>query len=492
MSLLALAVFVVIYLHGLFGRALLADSLGVPVIVAATVGPMLLLWLVFQLLMLICGRLIDRRGSIWALHFADAALVGFRAGVVVVHALGVLLFGWLETVRSYTGDLVLADELIAATPALAFFLLGWWSIFPLERRYHDAVTWRMLSEGKPVAQPLARVGFVLAKLRNQLLVAALPVSLIMGWGEASERAFRYVARDNAEPSFLFAGVQLLGVLAIIAMLPALLRVVWDTVPLGPGPLRDRIERACRAHGVRFREILVWRTHGLIANGAVLGAIGPLRYVLLTDRLLESLPLPHVEAVAAHEVAHVRRRHLPWLACAAVATGMLVGVLGDAIYELLTGSPELSDWRAIFAVAFAFTIVLLVFGYVSRRFEWQADAFAAAHLTRSLAPDGAAPDAVSPEAADLMRGSLQAVAELNGMSIHRFSFRHGSIASRQRKLMELVGRRLDALPIDRQVRRIKLASLLLLVACAAVYAHRLAGTPGPTAELLEPDATLASR
>ena len=72
-----------------------------------------------------------------------------------------------------------------------------------------------------------------------------------------------------------------------------------------------------------------------------------------------------------------------------------------------------------------------------------------------------------EAADSMAGALQSVAILNHIPRHKFTWRHGSIASRQRAIESLVGRQVDALPIDRASRRIKLAALAALALFATL-------------------------
>jgi hypothetical protein len=61
----------------------------------------------------------------------------------------------------------------------------------------------------------------------------------------------------------------------------------------------------------------------------------------------------------------------------------------------------------------------------------------------------------------MSGALRAVAALNHVPQGRFSFRHGSIASRRRRLAAITGQPTGGLGIDRQVRIIKLLSLLAL-------------------------------
>src|SRR5205823_8853048 len=48
----------------------------------------------------------------------------------------------------------------------------------------------------------------------------------------------------------------------------------------------------------------------LANAAVVGLWGPLRYMLLSDALVTRLSASEIAAVARHEVAHLRRWHLP--------------------------------------------------------------------------------------------------------------------------------------------------------------------------------------
>ena len=76
------------------------------------------------------------------------------------------------------------------------------------------------------------------------------------------------------------------------------------------------------------------------------------------------------------------------------------------------------------------------------------------------------DAVS---AQTMIEALQQVAELNHVPARKRSWRHGSIAWRQRNLRALVGLPVEDLPIDRQMQWIKAAALALLVVTAAGFA-----------------------
>jgi Zn-dependent protease with chaperone function len=302
-----------------------------------------------------------------------------------------------------------------------------------------------------------------------------------------------------------------GALCVLAAAPLLLRHLWDTVPLPPGELRDRLQRMCEQHEVGVRDLLLWRTFGGMVNGAVMGFVGRVRYILLTDALLEALPLERVEAVMAHELAHVRRHHMFWLLIVAGSTmlGMQlawgVGLHGAARLTEVHGGPIplpdriesiARDEQSLMELALLPALVCWfgLFGWVSRRFERQADTFAVQHLARERAQlaaeavgDHPPPDRrihVDPLAADAMISALQQVAELNHMNVGRPTFlqkltawRHGTIPWRQAYLRGLIGQPIDRLDIDRQVRWIKVASGAAFVFIAAVLIGPLSGQVG---------------
>jgi Zn-dependent protease with chaperone function len=127
-------------------------------------------------------------------------------------------------------------------------------------------------------------------------------------------------------------------------------------------------------------------------------------------------------------------------------------------------------------------VLAIFVFVSRRFEWQADAFAAMHLSMPGAL-GEVADAsgaggkeeesgarvISAAGVAAMSSALAAVSELNHIPLDRGSMRHGSLELRIRKLNRLVGVPLDAVPIDRTVRRIKVVTAVCGLGVGALMA-----------------------
>jgi len=127
------------------------------------------------------------------------------------------------------------------------------------------------------------------------------------------------------------------------------------------------------------------------------------------------------------------------------------------------------WRSLWlgasniaAAVLGLGAALGIFGCISRRFEWQADAFAA----QRLSVEGGA-DVVTSAAAGAMQGALQTVAELGHVPTGRFSFRHGSILTRQRRLQRLVGTSVQRAPIDQTSGRIKVATALGLAVVVAM-------------------------
>ncbi|MGH7133564.1 MAG: M48 family metallopeptidase [Phycisphaerales bacterium] len=459
------------------------SELGQWTIIALTLAPLVWLSLVFDLYARICARKLDR-GDVRAIGRADLALTVTRTTAVALHVFNILVLGWLDAVRSLTGGIALIDGLIAVTPPLAVIILGWWSIYPLDRRARDAMVISDLDQGRNIRPPMERGPFVWMQSRHQLALVVVPMLILLAWrgfaawgvglftgaAAASNGTGWRAAVDtwlsvHDRRDVVLGTLQLVGVAAVLLVMPLVLSRVWDTAPLEHGELFDRLTAMCRRQGVRVRRLLVWRTQGSMVNGAVIGFVGPTRYILLTDSLLESLPREQVEAVMAHEIGHVRRRHVPWLGVTLMAA-FGGAELAAHVALRLSGwfKHDRPDWMQIVVgvciLAFVLGAGLLAFGWVSRRFEWQADAFAAQQLADAPSVPGETSDRVTPNAVAAMAGALEAVARLNHIPMLKFSFRHGSIATRIERLKGLVGRPIRALPIDRQVAAIKAVSGLL--------------------------------
>lgn len=494
MQVLLLGLFVALYLHdattatpvqGVAGQTRLVEA--APADVWPALGPIDVGWIVLvPKLLLIVGywvacrstyrRLGTQRGvhAVRRLEAISGALPILLLGLFAVD----LWLGALRTVRLIFRHVVLVDELIVLLPTLAVATWSWWAYYPVDRRLREAVIFRQADAGEPVYPVPSRGGYVLMQARHQFGLLLLPLLAVFAWSES----LALLGPDHRGVLSESAAMVLMpiGVLIVFVAAPLVIRYVWQTVALPPGEVRERMLGLCARHGVKVRELLLWRTGGGMVNAAVTGLISPVRFILLSDGLLDRVEPSRVEAVMAHELAHVKCRHIVWMGLTLIVTlGLLEFALGwliNAGVAAYAGSTfdlwgptgplgiDLYDpqHRMLAAAAPAFAVTLMVFGYVSRRIERQADVFAAKHMAQSREPktyDAQLRVVFDQPAIDAMVDALQRVAELNHAPVQRKSWRHGSIAWRQAHLRSLVGTPIHDTAIDRTMNRIKLAVLV---------------------------------
>lgn len=431
------------------------------------VAPVALIFSAAWFTMILCERRLSRGGTFRSIANAERTVRYGRGLLLLNHAAAVLCFGWLDAVRSLVGDLILIDELITIAPPLIGAVGLWWVYYPIERRLRDSLLVRRLDLGKPVYAMPTRAQYVSQQLRTGMLILLVPVVLILGIGETIQ--FAAMRWADAQSAMMIAnGATLLAAATVFMCAPLLMRLLLHVEPLPQGEMRADLMYICACHNVRVRELLLWKTGGSMINAAVMGLLGRLRYVLVTDALVETMSEQQLKAVMAHEVGHVRRHHMPWLVVcfAAALFGTLwlielplVGLQAMAIVDVR----DLGQWFAVTVMAAQVVLALVVFGWVCRRFERQADTFAVQHLSASAPADenGGETTHVSLEAVHAMCGALETIAQLNAVDRHRPSWRHGSIAWRQRYLASIVGQPLRALAIDTFIKRIKLISTIVL-------------------------------
>ncbi len=174
----------------------------------------------------------------------------------------------------------------------------------------------------------------------------------------------------------------------VFVLPPIIRLGWRCTPLPPGRHRLLIQKFLARDGVRFQEILLWPLKGGKAcTAAVLGIVPRFRYLLVTPCLLDHLTDEEIEAVLAHEVAHIRYRHLLWLAAFIGAYGLLLYRIADPVWAwaishrititVLAWVAEHPDLLSPVVALLPSAILMLAYfrfamGYFMRNFEREAD------------------------------------------------------------------------------------------------------------------------
>lgn len=447
-------------------------------LLAITMLPKLLVGLAYASACVLTRRRLGQSDSHRAIRRLDRIGTLCRATLLVLYGLDLFL-GGLQALRIALGDLVLVDEMLIMLPMLAVLVWMWGAYYPIDRRLRESPMIRLLDDGEPLPPIWTRGQYIVNQLRHHVALILLPLLALMAWTDLLN-----VARNNGWVvlnEIAWVMLQLSGVAGVMLVAPLVIRHVWDTSPLPQGPLRERLTAMCKRHRVGVRELLLWHTFGGMINAAVMGLIAPVRYILLTDALLDRMPQPQVEAVMAHELAHVRKHHLFWLLLTAGALVAGLEVAAQVVLDLLTPTvpqnpifvrasmvdpllvwlDDPQNW-GVLGVGPAIAVWVLAFGWVSRRFERQADTFAVQHLVReqpSPQRDAEGRVVVDTAAAIVMIQALQAVADLNHIDPQRKSWRHGAITWRQDYLRSIVGLPIEQIPIDRVVPRINLASLL---------------------------------
>jgi Zn-dependent protease with chaperone function len=172
--------------------------------------------------------------------------------------------------------------------------------------------------------------------------------------------------------------------------PILVQWLWRCSPMKAGPDRNRIEALCRKAGVRYADIVYWPIFGgRMITAAVMGLIGRFRYILVTDALLKLLRSEEVDQVIAHEIGHVKHKHLLlyllffagfiliFYAAYPISTFLLFfeGPILQAVkYFDLNPFNLLYTLEAVVMIAAIIIYFRFIFGYFMRNFERQADVF----------------------------------------------------------------------------------------------------------------------
>jgi len=181
--------------------------------------------------------------------------------------------------------------------------------------------------------------------------------------------------------FLF-GVAVIG--------PALIQKFWRCQPLEVGYHRNRIEGLCQRAGMTYANILYWPIFGgKMITAGVMGLIRKFRYILVTPSLLKFLEPEEVDAVIAHEIGHVKKRHLLFYLVFFVGFMLLSYVTHDVmIFAIIYTKPVfwfisktglnqttvVSGIRSIVIITVFLIYFRFIFGFFMRNFERQADTY----------------------------------------------------------------------------------------------------------------------
>lgn len=427
------------------------------------------------------------------------ALVGLGWGWTVRH-------GWPAGYRPLVGL-----ELLTLSPFLLSMLFTWLLDYDADRAMHRAA--RQSPEGDsfaPACAPTAHVqaspfggrwSYVAFQARQKLALVFVPVLLLIVQKEVG----RLLPESNQPGAMnwqtLVPLTGCVGLGVVFVSMPLIIRFLLGLRPLPDGPIRDRLLAASKRLNFRTSDILLWDTRGGMGNAMVIGVVPWLRYVVFTDRLLDEFSEEEIEAVFGHEVGHVRHQHVLYYLAFLVVSMAVLGLVAEnyllplgkwagvaldvADAEAQDAAKTRVDLMVFPIVGLMLAYVFVVFGFLSRRCERQADVFGCRAVSCDdpscrghdektvLSPDGRG---LCVTGIQTFIGALERVAHVNGINRARPGFlqswQHSTIAKRVAFLDGVIVDRQAEARFQRRLWRTKWGLMVALGAAlvAMVIAH----------------------
>lgn len=228
--------------------------------------------------------------------------------------------------------------------------------------------------------------FVIDKIKSLILIIGL------GGGILYLLTFAYY---SVKP-FVFYLYALIGLILFILIINLLyskvfVRIFNKLTPLEDGELKEKIVELAKEVGYEVNKISVMdaskRTTKLNAS---FSGFGRFKQVILFDNLLNKMTSDQIVSVLAHEIGHAKKNH--------IIKNLLMTIIKLSIYFtiiLFTSTYDnLSMLFGFESANIAFGIILffiimepisiidrIIFNYISRRFEYQADHYAATNYNK---------------------------------------------------------------------------------------------------------------
>jgi STE24 endopeptidase len=184
---------------------------------------------------------------------------------------------------------------------------------------------------------------------------------------------------------------------VLVLYPTLIAPLFNKfTPLQDGALAARIHALLERTGFSSRGVFVMDGSRRSSHGnAYFTGLGRAKRIVFFDTLVDRLQPPEIEAVLAHELGHFKLKHIAKrLAFSVLASLVVLALLGWLatqawFYQGLGVMPALdarNDALALVLFFLVFPVFTFVFAplasRLSRRHEFEADAFAARHAQAS--------------------------------------------------------------------------------------------------------------
>ena len=452
-----------------------------PLVTLALVGLQIVLvsvlaWFLSRRALERIGRPMNQQGRLGGLY----RQLGLAMNIVLLglFAADIYLAGWAQLAEEIVRPMsVLVDELLMLCPLLISWVIVQSLMYKLDRAVRLGV-WK----GMPDRKVWSCGRYLLFHIQAGVLPVLIPIGLLIGLIDCLELIEMHLPTGRTSDVLVIVSF-IMGVGLVVLVTPVLIRWAWAGRAMQAGPMREKLEGMGASGKLRYRDIIVWPTDNTVANAAVMGFWWPLRYLVVTDGLLKDMNEDQVQAVFGHEVGHIRGHHLWYY-------GLFMVGINLVVYDCLklAGIYSVGFEQGPSAVVLQFVLLMAgfvgLFGWISRRFERDADVWAIEHIgcpdgycqpgcplydlrqsEEGEQTQGPPKDRLCPPAVKCFAGALQRVALLNAIPQRARSWRHSSIGSRVDLLYHLSSVPGELGKFRRMIRLIKICLWVAAIAGA---------------------------
>lgn len=215
-------------------------------------------------------------------------------------------------------------------------------------------------------------------------------------------------------------------LAVLAGLPLLVRRIWKMEPLQRDSEHAELLQIPAAAGFRHLPAYRWDTGGRACNAMIAGFIPRCRLMVLSDRLLDRLTTAEVSMIVLHELAHLRRWHVPIRMTVITPAWGLIAIASNMLPD--------ADWVNPVTTLVSVLLTLVLLRWVSHQTELDADRVACRLAVEIADRSGTVPQTMR-EAAIVLADALLAVTA-DHPAARRETWLHPSVACRGERLREM--------------------------------------------------------
>lgn len=302
---------------------------------------------------------------------SDAILLPLTLGFILLGGFALLD----RLARSAGGNMIITGLLFAGMLLLIGQLISLpfsaYSTFVIEERYgFNRTTWPT---------------FILDRIKSLLLTLLLGAPIFAGilW------FFAYAGPH----AWLYSWIVVTAIqIFIMFIAPVVILPLFNKfIPLEEGPLRNAIQHYAEAQNFKLQGIFkIDGSRRSTKSNAYFTGFGRWRRIALFDTLIEKHSVDELVAVLAHEVGHYKQGHITRQLVLSAASNLLMFYLlslfisqADLYHAFSVSIQPIAGHPPIYAgivfFGFLYTPISFVIGLfvnmLSRRFEYQADAFA---------------------------------------------------------------------------------------------------------------------